>query len=287
VQRQFDLATREWGRQETLNNDAIAFEISMMGRSTLEVQKATAARRIQLALEERIYQIRRKDPDADVSGAILEAQEQITRAQALIDDQWQRQREGWFGATEAIRKYGEEAQNVGSQVESALTNAFHSSEDALVKFATTGKIQLKDLGNLARSIYADILRIQIRKGASEALSSGGLFGGLIKGLFGGGAPSAQGYGTIDAAITESGVLGSFATGTDYVPKTGLYRLHEGEGVTPASENGAGGLTVYADMRGASADAVRRLELFVRRIDGSIERRSVDAWRDARARGERR
>ena len=31
-------------------------------------------------------------------------------------------------------------------------------------------------------------------------------------------------------------LGSFKTGTDYVPKTGPYQLHEGEKVTPAKDN---------------------------------------------------
>jgi hypothetical protein len=31
-------------------------------------------------------------------------------------------------------------------------------------------------------------------------------------------------------------MGSYATGTDYVPKTGLYMLHEGEAVIPKSEN---------------------------------------------------
>lgn len=36
------------------------------------------------------------------------------------------------------------------------------------------------------------------------------------------------------------VLGSFAIGTDWVPKTGLYRLHEGEKVVPAAENKGGG-----------------------------------------------
>lgn len=31
-------------------------------------------------------------------------------------------------------------------------------------------------------------------------------------------------------------LGSFKKGTDYVPKTGVYKLHEGEKVTPAEDN---------------------------------------------------
>ncbi len=39
-----------------------------------------------------------------------------------------------------------------------------------------------------------------------------------------------------SGASSSGALGSYATGTDYVPKTGLYKLHEGEAVVPASQN---------------------------------------------------
>ncbi|MHB1153567.1 MAG: phage tail tape measure protein [Eubacteriales bacterium] len=41
-------------------------------------------------------------------------------------------------------------------------------------------------------------------------------------------------------------IDSYATGTNYVPKTGLYKLHEGEGVLTKEENkrGAGGNSVY-------------------------------------------
>ena len=42
-------------------------------------------------------------------------------------------------------------------------------------------------------------------------------------------------------------LASFKEGTDYVPKTGLYKLHEGEAVKTKEENMA---DVYAHVRGA-------------------------------------
>lgn len=53
------------------------------------------------------------------------------------------------------------------------------------------------------------------------------------------------------------VLGSFATGTSYVPKTGPYLLHEGEKVVPAAANSSGNLTLS--------------QTFV--ISGPIDRRS--------------
>lgn len=40
--------------------------------------------------------------------------------------------------------------------------------------------------------------------------------------------------------------------------------------------GGGGMTVFADMRGASVEAVQRLEVLVRELNGSIEPRAVDA-----------
>ncbi len=40
------------------------------------------------------------------------------------------------------------------------------------------------------------------------------------------------YGEVPYPLGE-GVLDSYASGTDYVPRTGLYRLHEGEKVIPA------------------------------------------------------
>ncbi|HUR86336.1 MAG TPA: hypothetical protein VMY78_13425 [Solirubrobacteraceae bacterium] len=48
-------------------------------------------------------------------------------------------------------------------------------------------------------------------------------------------PSVVGWG-----LREGGVLGSFKHGTDYVPRDGIYGLHRGEAVVPASTNGTGG-----------------------------------------------
>jgi hypothetical protein len=44
-------------------------------------------------------------------------------------------------------------------------------------------------------------------------------------------------------------LDSFAIGTDYVPRTGIYKLHQGEAVIPAAQNngGNGGSTFNGDI----------------------------------------
>ena len=41
---------------------------------------------------------------------------------------------------------------------------------------------------------------------------------------------------LDKDTTDTRPLGSFKHGTAYVPKTGNYKLHEGEAVTPAKDN---------------------------------------------------
>ncbi|MGP8437186.1 phage tail tape measure protein [Paraburkholderia fungorum] len=82
------------------------------------------------------------------------------------------------GATAAIANYNDAAQNMAAQTESAVTNAAKGMEDALVSFATTGKLNFK---SLADSIIADIIRMQARAAISGlfnmAVSAvGGYFG---------------------------------------------------------------------------------------------------------------
>ena len=46
------------------------------------------------------------------------------------------------------------------------------------------------------------------------------------------------------------VKGSYAAGTDYVPMDGLYRLHRGEAVTPAAQNGRGEMVLKVRSDGS-------------------------------------
>jgi lambda family phage tail tape measure protein len=161
IQRQFDLQTLESGRQQDKRNADAQFQIDLLGKSSLEVAQLCAQRQIELDLEERIYQLRKKDPGADVSQAIANAEQQKLKVAYLIEESYIRQREGAFGASEAMRKYADSATNTAQQIEGTLTNAFKSAEDAFVNFVMTGKLSFKDL---ARSIIADLVRIQAQKG---------------------------------------------------------------------------------------------------------------------------
>ncbi len=58
----------------------------------------------------------------------------------------------------------------------------------------------------------------------------------------------QSFGTEDARSMMSGFstnISGFQTGTDYVPRTGIYRLHEGEKVISSTTNNSnmGGVTI--------------------------------------------
>lgn len=70
------------------------------------------------------------------------------------------------GVKRASQTYIDNAGDVAKLTEDAFTKSFSSIEDALVSFATTGKLSFKDLAN---SIIADIIRIEAKAAISGIL----------------------------------------------------------------------------------------------------------------------
>ena len=207
VYREFDLATTAVARQNALANEQSQFQIDLLGKNTLEVAKLTEARRLQLALEDRLYQMRNKNlPQVEMDRAVAETEAQKERALALIEKSYQRQREGAFGATQAMRKYAEDAGNTAAQVEGAMTHAFQGMEDALVEFVMTGKLSFTAFAN---SIVADITRIIIKQQISNALGlggqGGGVFGGFLSSLLGGAGGGAS-TGAVASPVSGWGLV---------------------------------------------------------------------------------
>lgn len=85
---------------------------------------------------------------------------------------------------------------------------------------------------------------------------------------------ATGYSTESSNdIYLRNVLGEYANGTDYVPRTGLYKLHQGEEVTPAGENKSG---ITVNMGGVTitgiADPTRIAKQLATAIEKELSRR---------------
>ncbi len=137
------------------------------------------------------------------------------------------EKEGNFfvGASEAWSNYVDSARNVAKQSEELFTNAFKGMEDALVQFAMTGKSNFKDL---AKSIIADLLQIQVRAALTNVLGS---MDSIFGSIFGAGSGSAV------QAIPMWSLPQKLATGTPYVPRDNFPAiLHKGEAVIPANFN---------------------------------------------------
>jgi lambda family phage tail tape measure protein len=79
----------------------------------------------------------------------------------------------------ALSGFGDQANDIGSQLKNTFSSIFGSLEDALVGFVTTGKLDFKSLIN---SIIADLARMVIQMLIIRPLM--GFFGGFFGGIFG-------------------------------------------------------------------------------------------------------
>jgi hypothetical protein len=89
----------------------------------------------------------------------------------------QSQRTFEYGWKKAYASYVESATNAAKMGEQAFVSVTNSLENALDQFVNTGKLKF---GELARSIIADLIKIQMRAQMTS------IFGGLFKSIFGGG-----------------------------------------------------------------------------------------------------
>lgn len=116
------------------------------------------------------------------------------------------------GASRAWQEYQDSAANVSAMSQQLFTNAFGNMEDALVKFATTGKASFSDFAN---SVLADIARIAIRQ---SLIGIGTSFAGMAGGLFGGAAAS----GAASAASSSNAFSGGAYSNLKLNAKGGIY-----------------------------------------------------------------
>jgi hypothetical protein len=67
-------------------------------------------------------------------------------------------------------------------------------------------------------------------------------------------------------------LMGYASGTSYVPRTGLYQLHQGEAVIPANKNNGSGTTVIINVTGNTID--QKSEQHIAELIGSAVQRGL-------------
>ncbi|WP_245966006.1 phage tail length tape measure family protein [Pseudorhodoferax soli] len=179
------------------------------------------------------------------------------------------------GQSEAIADYMEMSRNAASQTASMWSNGLSAAEDAWVRFATTGKLSMKDLVN---SVLAGFARMQARKGISGLLSA------LIPGAGASASSSSSGWsaGSYDSlfSFAKGGVMSSAGAlplskyasgGVASSPQLALFGegrqaeafvpLPDGRRIPVAMEGGGGTnvyLTQHIDARGADAGVEQRI-----------------------------
>lgn len=212
------------------------------------------------------------------------------------------------GQSEAIANYIESSRNAASETAGMWTNGLSAAEDAWVRFATTGKLSVKDLVN---SVIAGFARMQARKGIAGLLSA------LVPGASAGSSGSASGWsaGSYDSlfSFAKGGVMSSAGAlplskyasgGVANSPQLALFGegrqaeafvpLPDGRRIPVAMEGGGGGQTnhfnIEIDARGADAGVEQKIEAGVQRAVqmslGAVQQQANRGGSFARAVGRR-
>ncbi|WP_283149730.1 phage tail tape measure protein [Silvimonas soli] len=169
-----EMADYSQGRDQTNNRETETFGMGDDARKFVE----------QLNTASDAYQRFREKLTKNLDGGVINSQaytdalQQIDAAEQAqlarereYHAQWLDMESSWAnGATRALANYQESAANVAQQTQELFGRAFSGMEDALVTFATTGKLNFK---SLAESIISDLIRIQMRAQMSS------IFGTLL------------------------------------------------------------------------------------------------------------
>ncbi len=189
--KSLELATGEYKNQ-----------IAQIGMTKEQIELMNVDTKMTADLQKEISQIERsKGALTAETRAEMEAQKKtaVETIQSLIRIRQESENSISGGATRAINNYMDAAGNVGKQVESTFTNGFRNMEDAIVQFATTGKLSFNSFAN---SVVADIMRIYARMVITGLVGKiAGAFAGNVSGT-GYTSESPSGAGTYNYAGSQ-------------------------------------------------------------------------------------
>ncbi|ATC65866.1 hypothetical protein CMV30_19000 [Nibricoccus aquaticus] len=167
------------------------------------------------------------------------------------------------------------ARTAAQEIRDSFAGAFDSLGAEIADFAIDGEFQLSN--------FTDV----VSKEVISTFAKLSLINPLLNGLFG----QTQGWQKRPAFFADGGrppigktsIIGEEGPEL-FVPDTAgtIIPNHALAGVGAAG--GGGSTIINADLRGASVDAVMRLEAYVRSIDGTLERRAIGAVANERKRG---
>ena len=253
AQRQFVLSGRDLQAQ-------LEFEIDLIGRTTEEQERLTAARAIDRAAQQAILAGGRPE---DI---LREAERQKLAILEGLRARREAERSWLAGTRNAFNEYINHATNAAEQASMLFTNAFRNMEDALVDFVMTGKLNFR---GFAESVIADIIRIQAR----QAIASGAA--AFFGSLFGAGVSASA----IEAH--EGGVVGD-PHPTRRVPYeffVGAPRLHAGLAADEFPAILQRGERVIPAGAGAGVSIIQHFQ-----IGGAVTQRDLAATREAARQG---
>ena len=232
----FNAKTQELGENRTADLGKRAEELSLIGMSAVQAEHLKTIAENQEKAQMRINQALKDGlalTDAQKQSELDSAKSYADKLNAISDQQRALQRDPMTGAKNAFNGFVDSATNAGAQVQSALSGAFTTATDALVKFCETGKINFR---SLADSIIQGLLKIA----AQQAM------GGLVGAIGGSLGLGTQGGGGLASMI--SGLFTPHATGGG-VNAGGMYLVGE-SGPELLAMGGSGTVVPNSQLRQA-------------------------------------
>jgi lambda family phage tail tape measure protein len=184
------------------------FELSLLGKTKTEIEQLTAARALELKLKEATFN---SDGTRKITPELEENLKKVADRQRAESDLYIETQNtfmsGWDRAFSEYKRNATDYSQIGSD---AFNKSINTMTDALVEFATTGKLSF---GDFARSVIADLLRIQSQQLAMQMLGGSRSMIGTAVGFLGNMiAPGSSGmFGNVGTALSYGTNVGSQQT----------------------------------------------------------------------------